>query len=275
MKKCGKAAKPGATGKKGVNSHKTRASKTKKAMKTKRAMKTTKKAGGFKLGQAATLGVETWGHWLQHILLHGRCWLFVVSVISNLLCLRVTECLRLQAIDFDWKAKSVLIGPLKRQPAVRKPLLPNVLKVLCKLRQSGIQKKRTARQGGRGQVQWMDRWVWPKHGHMFPADRPDSKESHRCKNTVSKAILRLRASFTHPADGVIRSHSARHSMVNTLKVSGVPEHIGMFYARIKDPKVYKGYGGMTTQQATDLLRKHKGLGKNLAAHHKVSLGKKK
>ncbi|CAE7253066.1 unnamed protein product [Symbiodinium natans] len=235
--------------------------------------KSSKKTAGVKLGKAATLPADLWGLWIKHVLQHGRCWLFVACVLSHLLCLRVTECLRLEATDFDMKSKSVLIAPLKRQAAVRKPLLANVKRILESLRRSGIQKKRAVQQGGRGRVVFIDKWVWPKKGLLFPSERPDSKTEHRCKDTVCKAISRLRVSFQYPTDGNIRSHTARHSMVNTLKISGVPENIGMYYARIKDPKVYRGYGGLTAQQASALLHKHRGLNQSLAKHKKVALGK--
>ena len=47
-----------------------------------------------------------------------------------ILCLRISECLKLRAEDSSFKASTVYIGPLKRQEAMRKPILPEIKAML-------------------------------------------------------------------------------------------------------------------------------------------------
>ncbi len=42
---------------------------------------------------------ESWDAWVKHVMAVGPTWLYVVVCISELLCLRVTECLRLNCMD--------------------------------------------------------------------------------------------------------------------------------------------------------------------------------
>lgn len=212
-----------------------------------------------KLGKASELAGNLWKLWLAHVLREGRCWLYVCLIVTHLLCLRITECLRLKANDVSFKTNSVVIKSLKRQAAVRKPLLPEIKKVLNFLQEKGIKRRRTTQEGARGTTTWTDHWRWPTHGFLFPSDRVDSETVCRKKDTVCKAAARLRQSFAEPTEKTIRSHSGRHRMVNDLKTSGIPEEVGMLYSRIADRKTYQGYGGVTNDQATSILKKNKAL----------------
>ena len=141
-----------------------------------------KKKKGKKLGKAATLPGRLWNSWVQHVLTKGRCWLYVALVLSHILCLRITECLLLRAEDFSFEASTVNVGPLKRQEATQKPMLPEIKAMLRKFKQKGVTKRRTENKGSRGKVTWWDRWRWPEEGLLFPADRMDCNTEGRSLN---------------------------------------------------------------------------------------------
>lgn len=234
-----------------------------------------KKKKTQKLGKAATLPGQLWVLWLKHVLAHGRAWLYMALVMSHLLCLRITECLRLTAEDFSFRAGTVYIAPMKRQDAVRKPMLPEVKALLQNFKKKGVKRKRTEENGSRGKVTWIDTWTWPKEGLLFPADRWDCCTEGKNKDTVCKAIARLRKSFEHPTDRPIRSHSGRQTMVNTLKATGLPDAICMFYARINDKQTFAGYGAFTATQASEFLKKSKPLRNFLAEMYQTKKTKVK
>ena len=217
-----------------------------------------------KLGKAAALPGKLWCLWLGHALSNGRCWLYVALLVSHLLCLRITECLTLKAEDFAFTAGTVHIGSLKGQAAMRKPMVSGVKSILQKLKRHGVSRKRREAKGSRGLITWWDRWHWPVRGALFPSDRADCFSDVRNKNTVCKAISRLRKSFEQATDRPIRPHSGRHTMINMLKGAGIPDEIGMFYARINDKQTYAGYGAFTPTQASALLKKSKNLRKCVA-----------
>ena len=218
-----------------------------------------------KLGKASALPDKLWTQWLDHVRAHGSCWLYVALLLTHLLCLRITEALRLTAEDFAFgRGNSVYIKPLKGQPALRKPMLPPVKKILLQLKNQTVKQKRIKKQGALGEKLFLDCWKWPQTGPLFPAERADSDSVVRNKNTVCKAIGRLRCSFEQPCEAPVRSHSGRHRMVSDLKMSGVADDIGMCYARIKDKRTYAGYGKLSGQQAWCLLKKNAALGKALS-----------
>ena len=72
--------------------------------------------------------------WLGFLMQTGPTWLHVLVKVATLLCLRVSEACRLHRDDIDFKKRLIRIGPLKRQPEVRKPLVPETLKVLLVLK---------------------------------------------------------------------------------------------------------------------------------------------
>ncbi|CAE7273098.1 unnamed protein product [Symbiodinium sp. CCMP2592] len=230
---------------------------------------------GRKLGQAATLPGKLWTEWLKHCLANARSWLYALLLICHLLCLRVSEGLALSASDFDFKSCSVLIKPLKRQPALRKPLLAEMKSILLQLKQNGVSKRRSEFRGSQGKITFRDAWTWPRSGALFPSERPDAKSDIRNKNTVAKTISRLRGSFTLATEGVVRSHSARHSMINALRMNGVPDDISMYYARISDKKVFSKYGQVTSLQASSLLKAQKSFRGAAAAQYQSLLPKRK
>ena len=82
-------------------------------------------------GKASCMPGQLWPMWLAHVHKKGTCWLHACLVLTHVLCLRVTEALRLRASDFNWKNRTVWIAPLKGQCAVRKPLLSALLPVLA------------------------------------------------------------------------------------------------------------------------------------------------
>ena len=192
-------------------------------------------------GKASSMPGQLWPMWLAHVHKHGTCWLHACLLLTHVLCLRVTEALKLRACHFNFKTRTVLIEALKGQEPVNKPLISAVLPLLQHLRSKGLRKKRTRARGALPKDAFEDVWKFPKTGNafLFPASRKDSKQAHRCKNTVCKAIQRLRKSFHIPTGvwidiGKIRSHSGRQKMVQDLKLASVPEEIAMMYARIAD-----------------------------------------
>ena len=66
-----------------------------------------------KLSQAATMTGKLWPAWCKHLLHTTTSWLYVLSLISHMLCLRVSEALALKAGDFSWRARRVRVRPLK------------------------------------------------------------------------------------------------------------------------------------------------------------------
>lgn len=228
-----------------------------------------------RIGKAATLPGCVWGLWLQHVLQNGRCWLYVALLMSHLLCLRITESLCLTSEDFSFKSNSVYIAPLKRQGSMRKPLLANVRKLLLAIKRKGVSKRRSENKGSRGKVTYWDRWKWPKTGELFPAERYDCQTVARNKNTVAKAISRLRKTFEQPVDRTIRSHSGRQTMINTMKATGIPDEVGMYYARISDKQTYNGYGSCTSTQAAEIIKKSKPLRKLVDEMYNFSTKRKK
>eukprot|EP00439_Symbiodinium_sp_Y106_P068746 s2714_g11.t1 len=230
---------------------------------------------GKKLGKSACLPGPLMAEWLSYLLVVGPTWLHVLVKISYLLCLRVSEACRLQAADFDWRRHVVRVAALKRQPEVLKPLLPECLSELARLKRKGVSRKRSQLKGSRGSITWKDHWQWPGtnndgEGWLFPSLRVDSKTPHICKDTVCKAIARVRNGFL-PKRGILlkptsslRSHSSRQTMINTLKASLISDEAGMLFARIKSKAVYQTYGELEATQAARILKGNKRLRTSLA-----------
>ena len=103
-------------------------------------------------GKASCMPGQLWPMWLAHVHKKGTCWLHACLVLTHVLCLRVTEALRLRASDFNWKNRIVWIAPLKGQCAVRKPLLSALLPVLRHLRAHGLACRRTRPRGVLGKA---------------------------------------------------------------------------------------------------------------------------
>ena len=81
----------------------------------------------------------------------------------------------------------------------------------------------------------------------------DCDSEGRNKDTVCKAISRLRSTFEEPTDRTIRSHSGRQTMVNTLKASGLADDIAMYYARMSDKQSFHGYGLFTSTLTSEFI----------------------
>ena len=232
-------------------------------------------AGRKKLGKAASLPGPLMAEWLAYILAVGPTWLHVLLKICHMLCLRISEACKLCKSDFDFRRCVVRVKAMKRQPEVHKPLMPECMREIIHLKRRGISLKRTQLKGSRGQITWKDCWQWPvgnegSGGLLFPSQRRDSKTAHRSKDTVCKAIARVRdgfvpkrALFTKPTSR-LRSHSCRQTMINTMKANLVPDEVGMKYARIKSKVVYESYGELDACQAAALMKGNKRLRNSLA-----------
>jgi hypothetical protein len=101
---------------------------------------------------------------------------------------------------------------------------------------------------------YVDTWAWSDN-FLFPSSRSDARSPKRCKDTVCKAISRIRKTF-RAQDGTkdfascsIRSHSGRHRKINDLKYSGVVQETAAKYAFIDDMRTYEGYGRLNYVQA--------------------------
>ena len=237
--------------------------KVMKSMKGMKAMKAESK-------QASTLEGDLWAAWLAHLLKHSSTWLWVLTVICHMFCLRVTEGLKLRASDFNWKTRSVRVAPLKRAPEVHKKIMPAYLPLLRLLRKEGKTVKRMKCWGVLGSRRVDDAWEWPEgQGRLFPSRC--GGEGHASKDSVCHAIVKARKSFVPPAGcslpdtSLVRSHSARHRKINDMKSSGATPDEGMTFARIKHRKTYDRYGKMTQTQAGAALQKNKKLQTTLKA----------
>ena len=218
------------------------------------------KAAGAKLGKACCLQGSLFKEWTEHLLATGPTWLFVLTLLSHMLCLRVTEACKLKSEHFDWRKGCVVIGALKRQPAVLKHMMTAVLPRLKQLRKQGVGKFRVRENGARAKTRCLDKWMWPASGYLFPSKRVDAVKPHINKNSVCKAIARVRSTFApkgFTGGATVRSHSARHRMINDMKCSEVPDEIGMMVARITDKRVYHGYGQLSSVQTATALERNK------------------
>ena len=104
-------------------------------------------------------------------------------------------------MTFSGSKKAVHVGALKRQSPVHKTMISAVLPLLKSLRCKC--RKRSVNKGAFGVVNYFDVWKWPQQDvhYLFPPMRSDAKEAHRGKDTVCKAISRLRKTF-QPFKGV-------------------------------------------------------------------------
>ena len=202
-----------------------------------------RRAPTFRLGKASALPGDLWGRWLSHVLKSGPTWLYVALLLSHLLCLRITEVLRLQGQDFDLKNGACKVKPLKRRGAMTKHVLTSVRPMLQKLKSKGIRRKRAQKRGVLGVVKYTDSWKWPSQGkdYLFPSDRSDAGDVHRNKDTACKAVSRLRESFNAGRgkflnNKLIRTHSGRHRMINDCKSAELADDVAMHFARIVDKR---------------------------------------
>lgn len=208
----------------------------------------------YKLGKACSLPGPLWEMWLQHVLDKGPTWLYVCLMLTHVLCCRVTEVLKLKKKDINFKRGTIFVAPLKRGPPVTKHVMKPAMAKLRLLRDRGVAKVRTRKKGMWGDVKELDRWKLPadKNDWLFPALRNDCDTGHTNKNTVCKAVARIRGSF-NPQDlnvenNSIRSHSGRHRMVNDMKRCGVADGTAMRFARIIDRRTFLGYGELDDVQ---------------------------
>ena len=86
-----------------------------------------------------------------------------------------------------------------------------------------------------------------------------------------KAIGRARATFVpqpefhgYVDNKTIRTHSARHRMINDMKSTKVPKTVGMRYTRIFDQVIHDAYGALLDHQAGKILEGNRELNERLA-----------
>ena len=230
--------------------------------------KATKKEDKKESKQACTLEGDLWKAWLAHVLKQST-WLWVLTLLCHMFCLRVTEGLRLRASDFNWKTRSVRVGALKRASEVYKKIMPAYLPLLRQLRDQGKTVRRARCWGALGRRTFNDTWEWPEgEDPLFPSR---IGAAHATKDSVCHAVVKARKTFTPPAGcslpdkSLVRSHSARHRKINDMKASGAAPDEGMTFARIKHRKTYDRYGKMTQTQAGEALQRNKKLQKTLKA----------
>ena len=174
------------------------------------------------------------------------------------------------------------VAALKKGRAMAKPVLKPAMAKLRHLRDHGVGKMRTQKKGMMGTVRQMDRWRFPveKDGYLFPAIRSDCHTRYINKNTVCRAISRIRSSFEPPKNlfvqpKTIRSHSGRHRMVNDLKRCGVADGTAMHFARIVGRRTFLGYGALDDTQAGQMLGNNAKLNKTMSEIYGKGPSKKK
>ena len=165
-----------------------------------------------KLGKANPLPGKLWGAWLNHVLASGPSWLYVALFLTHACCLRISEVLRLKDCHIDTKHGHVWVGPLDWGNAMYKKIMPVLLKKVKDLKTKGIKRKRTKNSGARGITREDDSWAWPKKSfqYLFPSKRIDAVESCMVKNTVCKAVTRLRKNIQ--ATGRVVFGSGQHQV---------------------------------------------------------------
>ena len=115
-------------------------------------------------------------------------------------------------------------------------LLNAVLPTLRRLRKKGKSLVRNRRCGVRGAMSFKDSWSWPTgQNYLFP-DR--TGKSHIKKDMVCHAIQKARCSLKAMESHKTRSHSGRHTMINTLKSENVLADAGVSFARISHKRTY-------------------------------------
>ena len=93
-----------------------------------------------------------------------------------------------------------------------------------------------------GMQSFQDSWHFPTQPHpfLFPSLRAHATSQRLTKDTVCRAIARVRENFGPPKNVQafqkqgVRSHSGRHRMVSDMKRCEVPDITAMHFARIVD-----------------------------------------
>ena len=106
---------------------------------------------------------------------------FAALYLTQSLCLRITQVLRLKAEDFDFKTGKVWVGPFKRKAGTWKPLLQRVCNTVAGWRLQSKKKKKKKKQ-----KQSYD-FTFPERGFLFPS-RTGSKLPMMTKDVFAHAI---------------------------------------------------------------------------------------
>ena len=192
--------------------------------------------------------------------------------MTHMCCCRISEILKLKRRDIDFRLGTVYVAPMKKGPAVVKHILKPAMMKLRALRDRGASKQRSRCMGMWGVQSFKDCWRFPKdsNAYLFPSLRAHAGSPRITKDTVCRAISRLRQSFDPPKNvqafpkQAVRSHSGRHRMVNDMKRCEVPDLTAMHFARIVDRGTYLGYGQLDDLQAGSQLAKNKKLNQALS-----------
>ena len=220
-----------------------------------------------RLQQASSMAGQLWPAWCKHLLKTDCTWMYVLALLSHMLCLRVSEALALRASDFSWKGKRVRIRPLKRQPETHKRMLACYLPLLKRLKKTGAKRRRQTHCGARGKHTWVDQWSWPSGNRFLFPNR--TGKAPMSKDIVCHRVVAARQTFVAPKGCMledvsnIRTHSARHRAINDYKTSGIAADVGMVYARIKHKRTYDCYGRLDQQQCGTIMDSNNKLQKRL------------
>ena len=215
--------------------------------------------------QASALPGRQWNLWLRHILAECGPTLYVLVLLTQILCLRVTQAARLRGADFHWGPRRVWVGKFKRHRGVHKPLTKEAKKTLKGLRDKVVKgAARTVRNGARAATTVTPAWKWPADGgHLFPSLRSDAALPHVSKDWICKQLKEASATFVakygarYPnlLEEAPRSHSGRRNSITRLVESGVPERLGMEFAQLSNPRVYQRYAAVTSGCVLDALER--------------------
>ena len=234
-------------------------------------------------GSASSLPGDSYKEWIAHCKKVAPVWLHVVNQVQHALATRITETINLKGDDVDFKKGHVVVHGLKGHGTVHKPLVPHARKLLATLKKNKVTTTRKVQCGVCRDATVVETWRWSK-GYLFPRkekekqpapggcarnqpapgglNKKPSGSEPMSKDTVSKAMMRARATFTTDRKDVhkerITSHSLRHRWINDAKTCGIPKEVAMKYALIKDEMTYdKVYGKPTMQQAGEIIKKAK------------------
>jgi integrase len=168
----------------------------------------------------------------------------------------------LRAEDVDLSSGKVWVEKFKGHDGMWKPLVPSTLARLKAIQKKGAKAKAKIRScGARGIEKVQCEWSWPVSGYLFPS-RTGSKKPFLGKDAVVHAISRVRPAFVEAHAGKwpelqngknIRSHSGRRHTITWMVAGKVPDTVGMTFAQISSPTVYKAYTDLSHNQLKRVL----------------------
>ena len=196
-----------------------------------------------KLGKAHSLPGKLWSLWLSWVREKLGPRYFCVIFLTEALCIRVGQAVQLKAEDFNMRKKEVWLAAFKNHHAIRKPLLPSMVKVYLAWKKKGVKAPGTL-------------FKLPKSGYLFRSRR-GAKKKHLTKDTVSHALKRVRDDFVRcyskdfpelKSGQNIRSHSGRRHSISSMAADGIPHAAGMAWSQIRSQRIYASYIDLHPQQ---------------------------